>query len=372
MIKGIYVHIPFCGKKCNYCDFSTMINQENRVEEYIDLLEKEIYKYKDKKDLIDTLYIGGGTPSQIDSKYIVQIYKIIERSFDLKLREFTIEANPDSIDDKKISDYLSIGVNRVSLGVQTFNNNLNKILGRSHCLSDVYKAYESISKKIDNISIDLMYGIPNQKIEDIEVDLQNIQKLKPKHISWYNLIVESGTKFYKLYADKEVMDEDYELELYRMIYKGLGEKYRHYEISNYAMEGFESKHNKIYWHDESYYGFGISASGYINKFRYSNEYFYNNYKKKILEGQRPLTEKEYIDREKEVFEYVIMNMRLKDGINLDYFYKKFAINFYHENKNLIEAWLDRNLIRFEKENLAFTDEGFYISNSFFRDLSLSN
>lgn len=369
-MKGIYVHIPFCSQKCNYCDFSTMVNQENRVEEYVNLLEKEIKKYENKTEKIDSLYIGGGTPSHIDSKYIIKIYKMLENSFDLNLKEFSLEANPDSINDDKLSDYSSIGINRLSLGVQTFSDRLNKSLGRSHTIADIYKAYEIISKKIDNISFDLIYGLPGQKIEDIDFDLENIKSLKPKHISWYNLIVEPGTKFYKLYKDRDIMDEDYELEIYRKIYRSLQNTYRHYEISNYAMDGFESIHNKIYWHNENYYGFGMASSGYINNYRYSNEYFYNNYKKKILEGKRPLAENEYIDEEKKAFEYIIMNMRLKNGIDLKKFYDKFGINLYEKNKEIISDWLKRSLVTYDNITLAFTYEGYYLSNIFLRNLYL--
>ncbi|MFR6598513.1 MAG: radical SAM family heme chaperone HemW [Finegoldia magna] len=365
-MKGIYIHIPFCAYKCNYCDFSTMTKQYQRVDEYFDLLQKEISMYKNSYDRIDTIYIGGGTPNLVDSKYIEKTYNLIDNCFNLQLEEFTIECNPEFVTKEKIENYKKVGIDRISLGVQSFNDQYNKFLGRGHKVSDVLKSFEIIRNYIDNISIDLIFGFPNQPLESLDNDLYYIRKLNPNHVSWYNMILEPGTKFYKEYYDIN-RNDDNEYEMYLKICNGL-EKYKHYEISNFAKDKFESIHNKIYWKDENYYGFGLSSSGYLNQHRYTNEFFYPDYKKKILNNEKPISFSEEIDLEKREFEFIITNMRLKEGLDLKVYQDKFGINLYAKNKKLIDNWINRGLLTLDNNHLCFTNQGFFVSNSFFVDI----
>ncbi len=366
-MKGIYIHIPFCAYKCNYCDFSTMTKQYSRIDEYFHLLEKEIQMYKDKSQVIDTIYIGGGTPNLVNSNYIVNIYRKLEEYFELDIQEFTIECNPEFLTPQKIEEYKSIGINRISLGVQSFDDKLNSFIGRNHKVSDVYNCFDMLNGKIDNISIDLIFAIPNQTLKSIDNDINNIKKLNPNHVSWYNMILEPGTKFYKKYKDSN-RDDDMEFDMYMKICRGLDD-YTHYEISNFTKKGYESKHNKIYWRDENYYGFGLSSSGYIENTRYTNEFFYPNYKSKIQKNLKPIEFKESIDQFKNKFEYIITNMRLKEGLNLTDYKNKFGIDLYEKNKNMIENWIKNGLLELKNDEINFTDKGFFVSNSFFVDIS---
>ena len=322
--------------------------------------------YKNPNDKIDTIYIGGGTPNLVDSKYIKEIYNLLNKCFDLQIKEFTIECNPEFVTKEKIVSYKSIGVDRISLGVQSFNDEYNRFLGRGHKVTDVLKSFDIIKQYIDNISIDLIFGFPNQTLESLDNDLKYIRKLTPNHISWYNMILEPGTKFYKDYEDIN-RNDDIEYEMYLKICKGL-EDYNHYEISNFAKDDFESKHNKIYWKDENYYGFGLSSSGYINQQRYTNEFFYPNYKRKIINEQKPINFSENIDLEKREFEFIITNMRLKEGLDLKEYNQKFGIDLYKNNKNMIDKWIKERLLTLENNHLSFTDQGFFISNTFFIDI----
>ena len=365
-MKGIYIHIPFCAYKCNYCDFSTMTKQYQRIDEYFNLLKKEIIMYQDLTGEVDTIYIGGGTPNLVDSKYIEEVYKLLNDSFDLELKEFTIECNPEFVTKEKIESYKNIGIDRISLGVQTFNEEYNEFLGRGHNISHVLNSFEIISKYIDNISIDLIFGFPKQTLESIDNDLKYINKLNPTHVSWYNMILEPGTKFYKKFIEKN-RNEDIEYEMYLKICNGL-ENYNHYEISNFAKDTYESKHNKIYWRDEEYYGFGLSSSGYINQKRYTNEFFYPNYKKRILKNEKPVSFLEEIDLEKKEFEFIITNMRLKQGLDLIEYMEKFNIDLYKNNKKMIDNWVDSGLLIYKNDRINFTDSGFFVSNSFFVDI----
>ena len=252
------------------------------------------------------------------------------------------------------------------MGVQSFYNEYNKFLGRGHKVSDVLKSFKIIRDYIDNISIDLIFGFPNQTLESLDNDLNYIRKLKPNHVSWYNMILEPGTKFYKNYKDIN-RNDDIEYEMYMKICNGL-ENYKHYEISNFAKDNFESIHNKIYWKDEQYYGFGLSSSGYLNQLRYTNEFFYPDYKNKIIKNEKPISFSEIIDLEKREFEFIITNMRLKDGLDLKEYFEKFGINLYTNNKKLIENWINKGLLTLNNNNISFTNQGFFVSNSFFVDI----
>lgn len=365
-MKGIYIHIPFCDYKCNYCDFSTMTKQYNRIDEYFILLQKEINIYKNQNEKIDTIYIGGGTPNLVDTKYIKEVFNLLNSCFDLQIKEFTIECNPEFVTKENIESYKNIGIDRISLGVQSFNDEYNKFLGRGHKVSDVLKSFEIIRDYIDNISIDLIFGFPKQSLKSLDNDLYYIRKLNPNHVSWYNMILEPGTKFYKEY-DNRNRNDYIEYEMYLKICNGL-KNYNHYEISNFAKENFESKHNKIYWKDQEYYGFGLSSAGYINQKRYNNEFFYPNYKKKILKKEKPVSFSENIDLDKREFEFIITNMRLKEGLNLKEYAEKFNIDLYKNNKKMIDEWVDRGLLIYKNDHINFTDRGFFVSNSFFVDI----
>lgn len=288
---GIYIHIPFCKRKCAYCDFVSFSNKQNLVDEYVETLKKEINKCKINKEeyLVDTIYFGGGTPSYIDSKYIIDILEVIRNRFNVsKDAEITIEVNPGTASEEKLNDYYKSGINRLSIGLQSVDDKLLKTIGRIHSFSDFLETY-SIAKKVGftNINVDLMTGLPTQNLNDVKISIEKIVELSPKHISVYSLIVEEGTPIEEKISKKELFlpSETLERKMYWTVKEELEKNgYIHYEISNFAKQGYESKHNTSCWNQEEYIGFGLAAHSYINNTRYSNTENLENY---ICRGRCP-------------------------------------------------------------------------------------
>lgn len=276
---GIYIHIPFCKRKCYYCDFISFSNQNENIEKYINAMKKEIDSYNLELYNITTIYIGGGTPSVIPSNYITEILNDIkEKLKNNKTKweeiEITIEVNPGTVNKSKLEDYKKAGVNRLSIGLQTTNNELLKQIGRIHTYEEFLNTYQ-IAQKIGfkNCNVDLMLGLPNQKIEDLKDSLQNVINLNPNHISVYSLIVEEGTEMEKMIEAGKVKlpDEETERQMYWYVKNTLElNGYEHYEISNFSKPGKYSKHNVNCWEQKEYIGIGLAASSYLNKERYSN------------------------------------------------------------------------------------------------------
>ena len=274
---GLYIHIPFCKKKCDYCDFISFANRNNMIEKYINAVKCEINSYSNYKEEyeIKTIYFGGGTPSYIESKYIVDILNNIKNKFTvLKNAEITIEINPGTVDRKKLEDYIGSGINRVSFGLQSVDDKLLKNIGRIHNFEDFLYSY-NLAKEVGfkNINVDLMIGLPTQNIQDIEKSLNKLIELSPEHISVYSLILEEGTpleikvKNKELYIPSDVQERN----MYWKVKEELEKNgYIHYEISNFSKIGYESKHNVSCWKQEEYIGIGVAAHSYINNKRYSN------------------------------------------------------------------------------------------------------
>ena len=273
---GIYVHIPFCKQKCKYCDFISFQCMEDKFEDYFKYLIKEIEnKSEEVMDEIDTIYIGGGTPSIVPAEYIEQVLKEIFGKYKVsKNAEITIEVNPGTVDEEKLKKYLSIGINRLSIGLQSTNDKLLKMLGRVH----TYKEFEDVFEKarnvgFKNINVDLMIGLPNQTTEDVDESLEKIIDKNPEHISVYSLIIEENTNMFDLINEGilELPSEDLERKMYWRVKETLElNGYNHYEISNFSKVGFESKHNMNCWNQHEYLGFGVAAHSYFDGMRYSN------------------------------------------------------------------------------------------------------
>lgn len=374
---GIYIHIPFCEQKCLYCDFTTMPYQDKRIEEYFNLLIKEIELYNEDyfNYEVDTIYIGGGTPTYVNPIFIEKIVHSIFKKFNVRKNiEFTIEANPSSIDEFKIDKYLELGINRISLGVQSFNDKILKKIGRNHSSDDIFKDIEIIKKLgFKNISLDLIMGLPGQTIDDIDFDLKEIGGISPNHISYYDLIIEKNTRFHKLYNDKKIIlpDENTNRNFYNKIIHNLSQYgLKQYEISNFAKEGYESKHNLKYWNIEEYISFGLSASGFFNNIRYNNEFRYKSYKNKIENSLKPINIEENLSIHDRIFEQIIMNMRLTKGVDTNLLYNKYNFDIYEKNKKMIKEYIASGLIKELNNFLIFTEEGFNVSNRFFVDLQI--
>lgn len=353
-MKSAYIHIPFCHDICSYCDFCKMRYKKEWADLYLESLRNEVINnYKGEK--IRTLYIGGGTPSCLDIDELNKLFEIT-KLFDLeRLEEFTIECNIESLTNEKLILFKKNGINRLSIGVQTFNNKFIKLLNRNHTKEEVFEKIE-MAKMVgfDNINVDLMYALPNETIEDLEYDVDNILRLNVEHISCYSLMIEPNTK---LFINRvKPIDEDTDYEMYRYIEKRLNNReYNHYEISNYSKVGYESKHNLVYWNNEYYYGFGLSASGYLEGYRYDNTKNLNKYV-----GHNYIDNIVKVSDEDRLRYELILGFRKIHGINKDDFNNKFGISIY-EVFNIKEL-LDKGMLTEDNDYIFISDEWIYKSN----------
>lgn len=368
-MRGIYIHIPFCKQKCYYCDFVSFANKEELIERYIDALKKEIKHTLKSEDKIDTIYIGGGTPSVIDSKYIIEILEEIYSiaGFD-ENREVTIEINPGTVNKEKIEDYKNAKINRISLGLQTTKDDLLKNIGRIHNYEQFREAYNLVKQSgFENINVDLMLALPNQTLEDLEESLNKVIKIEPKHISVYSLILEEGTKLEAL-INKDILKLPTDVVERQMYWKTkeLLEKngYIHYEISNFAKDEYKSKHNSNCWKQQEYYGFGVAAHSYINNIRYSNvedliQYIENikndeyNKNKQINEIQTKQTKAQ---------EYMLLKLRTLEGVKIKEYKSKFQENPLYAYRGKIEKLSELELIEVDGDNIKLTKKGLDFAN----------
>ena len=357
---SIYIHIPFCNKICSYCDFCKLIYKEEWVDKYLIALNQEIKKnYKNEK--VKTLYIGGGTPSSLNLNQLKKLNEIIS-IFDLtELEEFTFECNIESITEEKLKYLKQMNVNRLSIGIETFNDKYLKFLNRNHNNKEI-KEKISVAQQLgfNNINIDLIYALPNQTIEDLKYDLIEFLKLNIEHISTYSLIIEPNTK---LHVEKiQNINEELDYEMYNLICKTLEENnYNHYEISNFSKKGYESKHNLTYWNNEEYYGFGLGASGYINNYRYENTRNLTKYLK-----QEYKIEKRYIDLNEKIENEFMLGFRKIEGINKNIFNKKY--NFDLKKYNQIKQLINNKKLIEEKEYIKINPDYIYTENEILVDL----
>ena len=364
---GIYIHIPNCIKKCEYCDFVSYCNKKEYVPQYINALKKEIKNNINKEYKITTIYIGGGTPSSIEENYIADIIETIKLNMneenlkDFENIEVTIEVNPGTVNKEKLQVYKKIGITRLSIGLQETHNELLKSIGRIHTYEEFIKTY-NLARKIgfNNINVDLMIALPNQTIQDIKENLAKITKLNPEHISVYSLILEEGTPLYNKYNENKIKlpDEDLERNMYWYVKNTLENNgYVHYEISNFSKKGFESKHNMNCWNQEEYLGFGVAAHSYNNKIRYSNT---NSIEEYIKGSNKIIHEKQTLeDMQKE---YMLLGLRKIEGINIQKFKNKFAQNPIFIFKEQLNKLVDEELIIVDGNEIKLTNKGLDLAN----------
>ena len=354
IVKAVYIHIPFCTTLCSYCDFCKMFYNGDWVDKYLEALANEIDTHY-QGEIVKTLYIGGGTPSCLSCDQLNQLFLIIHKFKYVSDLEFTFECNINDIDSDLLRILINNGVNRLSLGIESFNLTSLKFLNRHHVYEDVYNKIELIkSMVINNINVDLMYAIPGEDIKDLKADLDKIISLAPTHISTYSLMIEDHT----LLGIKRVkpIEEDLDYEMYKLINSILTKAgYRQYEISNYAKEGYESKHNLTYWDNEEYYGFGLGASGFINNIRYDNTKSLNNY----LRGDYRLTE-EFMTMPKNMENEMILGLRKIRGVSLEKFKHKYGLDL--ESVFEIEEMLKGGKLIKNNGRISIACEQIYISN----------
>ena len=366
---GIYIHIPFCKSKCYYCDFVSFSGMGKYVDGYINALVKELIHKSKNNYYIKTIFIGGGTPSIIDEKYIKQIMDTIKEYFDYDPKmEVTIEVNPGTVTEEKLKTYYDLGINRLSVGLQSANDKILKEIGRIHSFEE-YKNTIKLAKKVGfkNINSDIIVGLPNQTIYDVENTIDELVKLKLKHISVYSLILEENTRLYELVQTNMVELPDDELERYMYWYAKRrleDEGYIHYEISNFAKKGYESKHNLDCWSQKEYIGFGINAASYEDDTRYKNIVSIENYIKNIENGEfdnNVIIEEKQSKKDK-ANEYVILGLRKIEGLNIIDFENKFKINFDSLYKNKINKLISMGLIYLHDNYVKLTDKGIDLAN----------
>ena len=384
---GIYVHIPFCKKKCYYCDFISFDCMENKIDDYINSLIKEI----DKKDIIEksddnvilknftgkkvtSIYIGGGTPSFIDSKYILKILDAIKNKYELKENaEITIEVNPGTVTEEKLIDYKNAGINRLSIGLQSADDRILKLIGRIHTYEQFLNTY-NLAKKVGfkNINVDLMLAIPTQTEKELVDSIIKVVNLNPNHISLYSLILEENTKLEELVKNKELelIDDDTERKMYWKT-KNLLKKngYNHYEISNFSKKGFESKHNMNCWNQEQYIGYGLAAHSYFSNTRFSNTDDLNEYILNINNDNiNEIIEIEEVqDREKKAKEYMMLGFRKIKGISISDFERKFRVHPLFYFRFELEKLEKEGLIEIDLDNILLTEKGLDLANQVFEE-----
>lgn len=371
---GIYIHIPFCKQKCFYCDFVSYANQDKYFQKYVQALNKEINNFIDNNEFeVQTIYIGGGTPSLIDAKYIEEILHIFEKRNLLKeVKEVTIEVNPGTVTEEKLRNYKNSGVNRLSIGLQSTEDKILKQIGRIHCYDDFLNTYKMAREVgFKNINVDLMIGLPNQKILDVKNSLEKIIKLEPEppnHISVYSLIVEENTPIEKMLesGELELPDEELERNMYWYVKNFLElNGYKHYEISNFAKLGNESKHNLDCWNQKEYVGFGVAAHSYIDDVRYGNIGSVEEYIKNCENGE--FGKNKVIDEvENDIFskekEFMLIGLRKIEGVLIQDFKNKFEENPIFVFKDELKKLVDENLLIVDFDRIKLTNKGLDLAN----------
>ena len=369
-MRGLYVHIPFCVRKCNYCDFASFSDvSDNTRREYINQLIFEIEEYKREEPIkIDTVYFGGGTPSLLSPSEFSRITSSIRKVFSLSCdTELTLEVNPGTLTEENLKGFIDSGVNRVSIGMQSIHENELKNLGRIHTFLDFQKCYEMVLKSgIDNISVDLMYRIPSQTIKSLNETLSYLLKISPSHISAYSLILEEGTPFFDKRDSLILPSEDEECEMYRMICETLAKGgYNHYEISNYAKDGKEARHNTKYWQGEEYIGVGLSAYSYFEGVRFGNSRKLSEY---LSESNKDYRVSEVIEDSDRAFEYAMLKLRLSDGFSLSEYSRLFGVDFLDGHGQNLNKYIEGGYLEIKGDRIHLTESGFYISNTILSDI----
>lgn len=362
-MTGIYIHIPFCKTKCPYCDFYSFKGDEKQKDSYLEAVLLCLKGYADKELKIDTLYFGGGTPSVFGGERIERIISYIRESFSLQENaEITVECNPSSTDDDFVRQVKRAGVNRVSMGMQSAVDKERKILGRPSGKEDIERAVKLFKNEgIDNISLDLMLGVPYQTMESLDESLDFILSLGVKHISAYMLKIEKGTPFERDEKNLSLPDEDTVADMYLHTSQRLGRKgFVHYEISNFALEGFHSRHNSRYWKCEDYIGIGPSAhSCYKGK-----RFYYSRSFEDFLSGKDPISDGDSGGEE----EYIMLALRLKEGLDGKKFRERYGKALDKAIFRKAEKYEKNGLLKIEGERISLTAEGFLLSNSIISDL----
>lgn len=370
----LYVHIPFCQKKCRYCDFLSAPADERRKNNYMVALQQEIRLQSEayKNYSVPSVFIGGGTPSVFGGETIARLLGMLDASFFLERdAEITIECNPGTLNLKKAAQYKQAGINRISLGLQSAKEEELRLLGRIHTFGDFLESYDAVRKAgFDNVNVDLMWGLPMQTLSNWQTTLQKTMALKPEHLSAYSLIIEEGTPFYESYAQDEgrranggdplfLPGEDTEREMYEWTNCFLEEHgYLHYEISNYAREGRECRHNIGYWRRENYLGLGLGSASLVENERFSNTRDLERY----LMGDLRRQERQKLSEKEQMEEFMFLGLRMLSGVSLEEFREAFRVPIEGIYGDVIPVLCRQGLLQKKEGRLFLTDQGIAVSN----------
>ncbi|HEL0660579.1 TPA: oxygen-independent coproporphyrinogen III oxidase [Streptococcus equi subsp. zooepidemicus] len=360
-----YVHIPFCTQICYYCDFSKVFIKNQPVDAYLEALIKEFESYQINS--LKTLYIGGGTPTAITAKQLDYLLSHLQQHLQLdQLEEFTIEANPGDLTEDKIAVLRQSAVNRISLGVQTFNDKQLKQIGRSHTEAQIYTTIASLKEAgFQNMSIDLIYALPGQTIQQVKENVAKALALDIPHLSLYSLILEHHTVFMnKMRRGKlQLPTEDLEAEMFEYIISEMeASGFEHYEISNFTKPGFESRHNLMYWNNDEYFGCGAGASGYLDGIRYRNRVPIQHYLKAVADGNARLSE-EVLTKEEMMEEELFLGLRKKSGVSVSRFQEKFGLSFESRYGPVVRELQNQGLLVEDKDFIRMTKKGLFLGDS---------
>ena len=360
-----YVHIPFCTQICYYCDFSKVFIKNQPVDSYLEHLLEEFQSYDIQK--LSTLYIGGGTPTALSAPQLEVLLDGLTKNLDLSvLEELTIEANPGDLDADKIAVLKNSAVNRVSLGVQTFDDKMLKKIGRSHLEKDIYENIDRLKLAgFDNISIDLIYALPGQTMEQVKENVAKAIGLDIPHMSLYSLILENHTVFMNRMRRGKLPlpKEELEAEMFEYIITELERAgFEHYEISNFSKHGFESRHNLMYWDNAEYYGIGAGASGYVNGVRYKNHGPIRHYLSAVEEGNARITE-EHLSQKEQMEEEMFLGLRKKSGVSMARFEEKFGRSFDGLYGEIVRDLVQQGLMQIEGDRVRMTKRGLFLGDT---------
>ena len=367
-----YIHIPFCEHICYYCDFNKVFLEGQPVDEYVEMLLKEMEITLEQHPVkeLETLYVGGGTPTSLTA---VQLDRLLAGAREIlpfkEGKEFTVEANPGDLTKEKLQVMKNYGVNRLSMGVQTFDNRLLKKIGRKHTAEDVYQTMRFLEEEnFTNVSIDLIYALPGQTLEGYRETLNQALALDLPHYSLYSLILENKTMFMNWVRQGrlELPDQEIETRMFEETIQAMEKKGRHqYEISNFGLEGHESKHNLMYWNNDHYFGFGAGASGYLGNKRYRNKGPIQHYLRPLRAGELPVLETEVLLRENQIEEEMFLGLRKKIGISKQHFYERYQQTIESLYSKVLTDLEKEGLLVNESDRIYLTPKGTFLGNEVF-------
>ncbi|MFJ7697500.1 radical SAM family heme chaperone HemW [Lysinibacillus fusiformis] len=379
MARGVYIHIPFCHQICNYCDFNKFYFKNQPVDEYIEALGKEMalatQKNPESFRHIETIFLGGGTPTALSPQQLDKLLTLIHTYIPVNsVTEFTSEANPDELSAEKLQVLFEGGVNRLSMGVQSFDQGLLQKIGRTHSNEHVYETI-ALAKKIgfQNISIDLMYGLPGQTMAQWKDSLEKALALDLPHFSAYSLIVEPKTIFYNQYAKGKLLlpTEDLEADMYDVLMQQMElHGLQQYEISNFAKPGYHSEHNKIYWDNDEYAGFGAGAHGYLEGVRYSNHGPLKKYMETVLAGELPIVHEHEVSQAEKREEQMFLGLRKSEGIKHKIYEEKLKVPIVTHYDSVLKELVSKGLLEHDDVGVRLTRKGRFVGNEVFQQFLL--